>query len=373
MAPADMASEADQRMREGDFASAIKLLTQALSEMPTATSFYIKRSTAYQRNKQHDLALKDAEEAVRLAHVNGKKELMASAQLRRGIALYFLSQIMDAAWCFHKVLELDPTEKTAPIWISKVENEMSNSGMDIGEVSIPEIPGKATKSTPSPAPVPVRAAENVASATEPIKPNEVRIGSSTPLEKIRYEWYQSNGFVVLTVFAKVVPRDQCEIDIQATTLLITFPLSTGETYRLSFDALSDEISPTSSVTKILGTKLEIHLAKKTPGQWKTLEGVDEGESKTTPSLAYPTSSRSGPKDWSKLSSSLLTKEDEKTGDELQGFFRDIFKDADEDTRKAMIKSYTESNGTSLSTHWGEVGKGKVETSPPQGMEAKRYS
>jgi suppressor of G2 allele of SKP1 len=39
----------------------------------------------------------------------------------------------------------------------------------------------------------------------------------------------------------------------------------------------------------------------------------------------------------------------------------------------MMKSYQESNGTSLSTVWDEVGKKKVETSPPEGMEAKAWN
>lgn len=33
---------------------------------------------------------------------------------------------------------------------------------------------------------------------------------------------------------------------------------------------------------------------------------------------------------------------------------------------------TESNGTVLSTNWDEVGKGKVEMKPPDGMEYKEY-
>lgn len=41
-------------------------------------------------------------------------------------------------------------------------------------------------------------------------------------------------------------------------------------------------------------------------------------------------------------------------------------------RRAMMKSFTESNGTSLSTNWDEVGKGKVETVPPEGVEAKKW-
>ena len=38
-----------------------------------------------------------------------------------------------------------------------------------------------------------------------------------------------------------------------------------------------------------------------------------------------------------------------------------------------MKSYTESNGTALSTNWKDVGKGHVETHPPEGMVAKKWN
>lgn len=60
------------------------------------------------------------------------------------------------------------------------------------------------------------------------------------------------------------------------------------------------------------------------------------------------------------------------GDEANFFFKKLYAGADEDTKRAMMKSYVESNGTVLSTNWSEVGKGKVETSPPDGMEAKNW-
>jgi len=42
---------------------------------------------------------------------------------------------------------------------------------------------------------------------------------------------------------------------------------------------------------------------------------------------------------------------------LQTLFSSIYANADDDSKKAMIKSYTESGGTTLSTDWGSIGKG----------------
>ena len=139
--------------------------------------------------------------------------------------------------------------------------------------------------------------------------------------------------------------------------------------------------------------------------------------------SYPTSSKHGPKNWDKIAQNLSKKkpaaesskskpkskagtsssstadpapssdndsdsdddnakeqdeeltynsDDDEGGDPTNKFFKTLFKNADPDTRRAMMKSYTESNGTALSTNWAEVSKGPVETKPPDGMEAKKY-
>ncbi len=163
---------------------------------------------------------------------------------------------------------------------------------------------------------------------------------------------------------------------------------------------------------MLSTKVELTLKKASPGQkWRTLEGTEpdapaiaatsSGESNaaeravqsTQPKESvpsYPTSSRSGPKNWDKLADDLTKKpkkSDDKDGkdeddglgeleddggDPVNAFFKKLYAGADPDTRRAMMKSYQESNGTALSTNWSEVSKGPVETSPPDGMEAKKW-
>lgn len=125
-------------------------------------------------------------------------------------------------------------------------------------------------------------------------------------------------------------------------------------------------------------------------------GSSASAANTQQAPSYPTSSRNGPKNWDKLADDLhansktkksksksksasKTPEDDDegsnsagaseaedvdsdydNGDAVDGFFKKLYAGADADTRRAMMKSFSESNGTSLSTNWSEVGKGKVE-------------
>jgi suppressor of G2 allele of SKP1 len=136
-----------------------------------------------------------------------------------------------------------------------------------------------------------------------------------------------------------------------------------------------------------------------PGlKWNDLEGTEaiapsapSAEAKpTVPAVvnpqqakvpSYPTSSRTGPKNWDSLASDALKAEgkdgaagdeDDDEGDPMDSFFKKLYKDADPDTRRAMMKSYQESNGTALSTNWADVKKGPVQTQPPEGVEAKKW-
>jgi suppressor of G2 allele of SKP1 len=85
---------------------------------------------------------------------------------------------------------------------------------------------------------------------------------------------------------------------------------------------------------------------------------------------YPTSSKTGPKNWDKMDLDL--DEDEESNNDVDSFFKKLYKDADPDTRRAMMKSYTQSNGTSLSTNWAEAGSKDYETLPPDSAEAKKW-
>lgn len=68
----------------------------------------------------------------------------------------------------------------------------------------------------------------------------------------------------------------------------------------------------------------------------------------------------------------MEEDDGESGDAVNDFFKKMYKNADDDTKKAMMKSFQESNGTALSTNWADVKKGPVKTQPPDGLEAKKW-
>lgn len=427
-------------LEKSDFALAITHYTKAIATNPTAVDYYIKRSTAYTRLSpaDHAAALKDAELAVVLAHKRGKRELLWQSQLRRAIALFGLGRWGDAKACFKWVEKLNKDEKSLTIWFVKVEGKLKGLAEDDERgtttlTEIPEVdsPKEEVKKGKEPEQVwkndDGKATTSPASTDSKPKPEGVK----TPAGKIRHEWYQTTDHVVVTLFAKGVPKDKATIDIQPKSLSISFPMPNSSEFEFSLDPLYSSIEPSASSAKIMSTKAEFTLKKSTAGEkWHSLEGSERtkpsepSDNKTdSPSSAaiktavlgsqpplpssvpaYPTSSKSGPKNWDKLASELTKKPTKKKkrdattadgknddeggdgdddggaavdddldgSDPVQGFFQKIYKDADPDTRRAMIKSYQESNGTSLSTNWSEVAKGPVETSPPDGMVAKKW-
>jgi suppressor of G2 allele of SKP1 len=162
---------------------------------------------------------------------------------------------------------------------------------------------------------------------------------------------------------------------------VSFPLPTGSDFTFSLDPLCGAITPESSSFEILSTKLSIKLTKISRGsKWHSLEGQEKEEPTTTEDkpkgIAYPTSSRTGIKNWDALEREAIkeaeTLEKPEGDAAANALFRDLFKNATPEVRRAMEKSYVESNGTALSTNWEEVSKGHMETKPPDSMVAKKW-
>lgn len=92
------------------------------------------------------------------------------------------------------------------------------------------------------------------------------------------------------------------------------------------------------------------------------------DSKPAGPPAYPTSSKKGPQNWDKVADEEV--EEPSNADD---FFRQLYSNATPEMQRAMMKSFTESNGTALSTDWNDVKSRTVETIPPDGVEAKKWN
>ncbi|KAM0786578.1 hypothetical protein ACM66B_002034 [Microbotryomycetes sp. NB124-2] len=211
------------------------------------------------------------------------------------------------------------------------------------------------------------------------------------MSKIRHEWYQTDKEVVLSVFIRNVNENDMSLDLQPTSVSLNVKVATGSDLAFDLDPLSHEIDPKQSSVRVLQPKIELKLVKKDIGvKWNKIEGQDRGvpgqiastssTSAASASHAYPSSAKKRT-NWDQLVRESA-QEDEQQGKSkdpngggdaaLNELFQKLYADATDDQRRAMIKSYQESNGTSLSTNWDEVKKKTVETRPPDSMVAKKW-
>jgi len=156
--------------------------------------------------------------------------------------------------------------------------------------------------------------------------------------------------------------------------------------RLDLQPLKGQIDPEKSSFVVGKVKVEIRLVKAAQGRWGGLIGdapdpLANSSSASTPAKKAGSTLPQARKNWDSVTKTILELEKPKTtaedpnvsGDStLNEFFQNLFTNADDDTRRAMMKSFQESGGTALSTNWDEVGKGPVPVKPPSGSEARKW-
>ncbi|KAI9497603.1 SGT1, suppressor of G2 allele of SKP1, isoform CRA_b [Zychaea mexicana] len=333
---------------DDDYDEALSLYTQVIDNEPDNAEALLRRCTVHQKLNKLDNALTDASKAVEILNgPKGTRTLLARANLQKGIVLFGLKQYKEAQQHFETAKSLNPNERTLTTWLRKVEDVLPPPP------PVPVVPAVAAQE-PAPAPV----AQALVAAT----PQGVRA---------RHEWFQNDTFVTIEVFIKNVKKETVSLDFFDKSLSLTIKMPAGSEFSLELDPLAHEILPKESSFKVLSTKIEIKLKKKFEGiKWSVLEGDDDLA--TTMAPGNPSSSRK-PKDWDKLARDIDKDADKPEGDAaLNTLFQQIYSGADEDTKRAMMKSFVESNGTCLSTNWSEVGAKPVETKPPEGMIARKY-
>ncbi|KAH8835292.1 SGS-domain-containing protein [Flagelloscypha sp. PMI_526] len=173
---------------------------------------------------------------------------------------------------------------------------------------------------------------------------------------LRHEFYENDERLTLSIFDKGADPEQVKIEFEPRK----FTYTNGEK-NLVLEPLKGQIDPTKSDFTVGRVKIEVRLHKLVLGRWSGLIGDAPDPLAAFPAQAETTSIKpKAHKNWDGGDSTL------------NSFFQKIYGDADDDTKRAMLKSYTESGGTTLSTNWGEVGRDKVTVKPPQGSEWKTW-
>jgi len=141
-------------------------------------------------------------------------------------------------------------------------------------------------------------------------------------------------------------------------------LENSRTGEILFDmTLSNKIDVGASTWTCSSKRIDIKLKKASDDlNWVVLEQSTSSvqaipaTASTGPRPSYPSSSKVK-RDWNSLDKQIdseLSKEKPEGDAALNGLFKQIYERSDEETKRAMIKSYQTSGGTVLSTNWGEV-------------------
>lgn len=347
---------------------------------------------------QFEQAAADGSAAVNLQPKNSK------AHARKGIALFNLEDYEAAKQSFADALQLDKDNKELQTWIGKCNDQLGsnveNCGAGVAE-KVEDVPQKfsnkaseealqpeATVQTSNP-PTCVAKPTTSADSSMPVpadsemQPLHEQPQAPAAPPKPRFDWYQTETHVVVTLMIKKSKKENVNVDYGEKTLSVTVKLPSGSEFVLDLD-LSHTIVPAQCKTVIMSTKIELKMKKAEAIRWSSLEAEDEiqpkpptknDKSSDLPDVHKYPSSRHVGKDWDKVAAQIAKEEkDEKLeGDAaLNQLFQQIYGDGSEEVRKAMNKSFVESGGTVLSTNWDEVKRGHVDCKPPDGMEWKTW-
>ncbi|CAH1777214.1 unnamed protein product [Owenia fusiformis] len=351
---AEIFSQANAKFVDENYDEAIQLYSDAIREDQSKADYFLNRSHAYFKKQLYDESLMDAAKAADIDASNPK------AQLRMGIAFYNLENYTDAKKAFEKGSTMDASDTQFSTWLSKCAEKLETSTNETNSV----------KQDTATVQVATEEKERKAEQQKPITPAAV--------VKKKYDWYQTDTHVIVTVLLKGVQPDQLVTKIEERTLQVTV-----NDFHIDL-TLAHRISPDQRTTKVMKTKIEIKLKKVDGIRWSALEGTVEEENKVkhfTPGGSaedrvnkYPSSAHCT-RDWNKIEAEVIKEEkDEKPeGDAaLNKLFQQIYADGSDEVKKAMNKSFQESGGTCLSTNWQDIAKKKTEVKPPDGMEYKEY-
>jgi tetratricopeptide (TPR) repeat protein len=252
------------------------------------------------------------------------------------------------------------------------------------------------------APAAVSQSTSVVESVSPPSFSKLDITNMTP----KYQYYQNDSTMTVVLLEPNVQASDLKVDYSEQQIHVQLR-KLGCDLHIIHGELFDAIVPDKCKVSFRADKVLIKLHKKNVNyEWQTLlsgiktknskgnatEGKSASNTATSTdaimtdapivSSGKPSSTSSAipkpyasQKNWDQIEKELDAEQEPPVGDEaMNRLFQQIYANANEDTRRAMIKSYQTSGGTVLSTNWEEVaGKDyEKERIAPEGQEWKTW-
>ena len=356
------------------------------------------RSSTFYQLGRYEEALEDATSALSILSRGPSGLRPGEGELchkRVGLAAFKLERYTEAIESLKQAARLaslnNRPDHAYLEWISQCDERLdppkkkaaSNEGSAFDKMEI-----ETTETTPPRTAAPVAASSAGVSRAAATNRNAATSRPTMP----KYQYYQSDQVMTISILEAGVVQENLRVNFEPKKLTVTLRKG-GIDFTVIAGHLYSKIDVDKSKTVIKDEKVLIKLRKVEKFEWHELFGKPDenvGEptknvspadkvEDTTPRHVDPKKTRpyASHRDWDAIERDLeqQEKKEKPEGDEaLNALFKQIYGNADEDTRRAMIKSYQTSGGTVLSTNWDEVSKKNYEEerTAPSGMEWKTW-